>query len=406
MAVIEIWGGIGEYGRACYYVAAGETSFLFDCGINKDTYVLPEIIPEKARKLNYVFLSHSHIDHSLALSALYECGYDKTVILNHDTAVQLQDYLKTNSYIKIQILEDLAFPCTWFAIDQNTRICWGRSGHMPGAVWYAVDVCGKRVFYTGDYNDESRLLHHDDPAAVLKNENVDFAIIDCACGTDDTSYESCLERIYRLVQEVIEEGGSVLFPVHKYGKGMELYMLLKKRFEGSEFVIKGDFFDVMKKYIASNVHWIGPDYERVFDSTSVINNMDECRSIYSGPYPSKPQIIFTGIPKKSDDISMWLFEQMKKNSKNMIVFTSRQSKGSIGGRILINTDFTKVKAVFMNVKAHQSSSDVIRLLERIHIKKAVLCHADKHLTTAANRLLHEAGYKNITTCHVGDILEF
>ena len=62
---IEFLGADREVTGSCHYVTFGETHFLVDCGMEQgpDLYVNQEI-PVNAATIDYVFVTHAHIDHS------------------------------------------------------------------------------------------------------------------------------------------------------------------------------------------------------------------------------------------------------------------------------------------------------------------------------------------------------
>lgn len=61
---------------SCHYIEACGKSILLDCGMEqgRDTYENQEI-PVAASAIDYVFLSHAHIDHSGLLPLLYKNGF-------------------------------------------------------------------------------------------------------------------------------------------------------------------------------------------------------------------------------------------------------------------------------------------------------------------------------------------
>ena len=61
-------GGVGEHGRNCFLVEGETLSFLVDCGRMagaQDPY--PALTAAQARGLDFVFLTHSHADHTARL---------------------------------------------------------------------------------------------------------------------------------------------------------------------------------------------------------------------------------------------------------------------------------------------------------------------------------------------------
>lgn len=90
MLSVEILGGVGEYGRNCFYIENQRQAILLDCGIMKNTQKTPPNITfNHIEKLAAVFISHSHIDHVGALPILQNMGYTGPILMSHTTAQQL-----------------------------------------------------------------------------------------------------------------------------------------------------------------------------------------------------------------------------------------------------------------------------------------------------------------------------
>ncbi|MBR4183689.1 MAG: MBL fold metallo-hydrolase, partial [Lachnospiraceae bacterium] len=62
---LEFLGADREVTGSCHYVEFADTRFLVDCGMEQgvDIYVNQEI-PVNASLIDYVFVTHAHIDHS------------------------------------------------------------------------------------------------------------------------------------------------------------------------------------------------------------------------------------------------------------------------------------------------------------------------------------------------------
>ena len=165
-------GGVGEHGRNCFYVRGKELCFLVDCGKmagSKQPY--PKLTPEQIRSLQYVFLTHSHADHTGALPWLIEQGFSGTVAASEETFDQLPFSLPNT------------VPLRSFQLPMGLKLRWGRSGHCPGSVWYEFRLEKQTLLFSGDYT-ESSLLY---PADPIRRVRAELAVVDCAYGADPRS---------------------------------------------------------------------------------------------------------------------------------------------------------------------------------------------------------------------------
>ena len=72
---ITFIGATHEVTGSCYYLEAAGKKFLVDCGMEQgpDLYTNQDI-PVNAAMIDYVFVTHAHIDHSGLLPLLYTHG--------------------------------------------------------------------------------------------------------------------------------------------------------------------------------------------------------------------------------------------------------------------------------------------------------------------------------------------
>ena len=162
-------GGVGEHGRNCFLVEGETLSFLVDCGRMagaQDPY--PALTAAQARGLDFVFLTHSHADHTGALAWLAGLGCSATVVATSATLSQVGR---------------LPFPAV--CLENNPppaglELGWGRAGHCAGSVWYAFGLEGQRLFFSGDYTEHSPVYAVD----PVRGQAARLAVLDSAYGPD------------------------------------------------------------------------------------------------------------------------------------------------------------------------------------------------------------------------------
>ncbi len=225
---MKLWiaGGVGEHGRNCFYVQGKESNFLIDCGkvadMPEDPY--PHLMPEQIRRLDAVFLTHSHADHTGALPWLYENGFQGQLIAADETLCQLPMRIP-----KSHILNEL---CPGGAGRfQSLAVQWGRSGHCAGSVWYRFAENDQSIFFSGDYTEHTQVYACD----LIRDQYADLAVLDCAYGLDETPYEVYCGRLIEETKRLLEIHRVLLFPVPKYGRGLEILRLFAANLPGVSY---------------------------------------------------------------------------------------------------------------------------------------------------------------------------
>ena len=69
---LEFIGADHEVTGSCHYIKVGNKNILIDCGMKQGRELYKSVeIPVSAANIDYVFLTHAHIDHSGLLPKLY-----------------------------------------------------------------------------------------------------------------------------------------------------------------------------------------------------------------------------------------------------------------------------------------------------------------------------------------------
>ena len=98
---IQFLGADHEVTGSCHYVEVGHRRFLVDCGMEQgpDIYENQEI-PVNASEIDYVFITHAHIDHSGLLPLLYSHGFRGSVYATQATMELCGIMLKDSAHIQ------------------------------------------------------------------------------------------------------------------------------------------------------------------------------------------------------------------------------------------------------------------------------------------------------------------
>lgn len=241
MNELLIKGGYGEHGRACFLVKYPNQDqyIMFDCGImDKDPEPFPNVAPEILAKTKYIFISHAHVDHIGALEHFVENGFSGTVVTSRGTV----DFYGLE-YPNIEILD-----CQnrQIQLDDNTFLTYGRSGHCPGSLWFHLELDGKKYFYSGDFQQETTVFICDKP----ENLEAEIAIVDCAHLTIDATALECRNSIIAGVKEQLGQSKKLIFPVQKFGRGLEILEILQSNFPNLKILGDENFVSVGRQILS------------------------------------------------------------------------------------------------------------------------------------------------------------
>ena len=92
---IRFIGADHEVTGSCHFVQVGSINFLVDCGMQQgpDIYETQDLDID-ASKIDYVLITHAHIDHSGLLPLLYSHGFRGEIYATNATAMLCDIMLK------------------------------------------------------------------------------------------------------------------------------------------------------------------------------------------------------------------------------------------------------------------------------------------------------------------------
>ena len=260
-------GAAHEVTGSCHYLEACGKRILIDYGMEQGINVFENAeLPVQESMIDYVLLTHAHIDHSGMLPALYAKGFrgrifateattDLCGIMLRDCAhIQMQEAAWKNRKAKrsahletmepIYTMEDAdgairaLVPC---AYDQKVELCEGIQirftdiGHLLGSssieVWMKEGNVEKKIVFSGDIGNLDQPLICD-PAYT---EEADYVVMESTYGNrihSDTKPDY-VHELAQIIQETFDRGGNVVVPSFAVGRTQELLYFLRQIKEDS-----------------------------------------------------------------------------------------------------------------------------------------------------------------------------
>ena len=238
MVKISFLGGCREIGKSAILLESEVTGdlILLDYGtkMNDPENCFPEHVPGK--KLKGIVLSHAHIDHSGAIPLFYISGSvplyctELTYVI---TEILLKDMINISEiYLPFDKSEiERMGKFTQFLpyrkrqqIGENIFVTLYQSGHIPGGALTLIEMDGKSILYTSDFNLTQTQL--------LKPCDTDLPPIDCLImestyGTTIREERKVVEdKIIAAIRKIIVNSGKVLIPAFGVSRSQELLMVL------------------------------------------------------------------------------------------------------------------------------------------------------------------------------------
>lgn len=255
-------GADHEVTGSCHYLKVGEKHILVDYGMEQGINYFENVeLPVDSSMIDYVFLTHAHVDHSGYLPLLYARGFRGQIFMTEATAdlcsimlrdcahIQMQEAewknRKAKRSTKIQMTEPLytmedadgtirrLVPCAYnkvIEVCEGVQIRFTDIGHLLGSasieVWAAEAGITRKLVFSGDIgNVEQPLIK--DPAYT---KDADYVIMESTYGDRYHSAErpDYVRELAAIIQETFDRGGNVVIPSFAVGRTQEMLYFLRQ----------------------------------------------------------------------------------------------------------------------------------------------------------------------------------
>lgn len=405
-------GADHEVTGSCHYVEACGKRFVVDYGMEQGVNIYENAeLPVGAAKLDFVLLTHAHIDHSGMLPLLYARGFRGPVYATKATTDLCQIMLRDSAHIQeseaewknrkalrsgkpevvpvytmddaVNVMEQFV-PCSY---EHKIQVCRGIEirftdiGHLLGSssieVWLSEeDVCRKLVF-SGDIGNTNQPLIKD----PHYTDEADYVIMESTYGDRyHEAHPNYVDELAEVIQRTFDRKGNVVIPSFAVGRTQELLYYIRQI--KSEGLVKnhGDFKVIVDSPLAVEATQIfNKDLEETYDE-------DAMELVRQGINPitfSNLQLSITTEESKAinfDEESKVIISaagmcdagrirhHLKHNlwkPENTIVFVGYQSYGTLGRALVEGTKEVKLFGETIKVQA-----EILRL-------EGISGHADK-----------------------------
>lgn len=267
-------GADHEVTGSCHVLEVCGRYILVDCGMEQgtDDFETAEL-PMNIADIDYVLLTHAHIDHSGMLPLLYARGFRGDVIATPATVDLCDIMLKDSAHIQMTetewknrkgqragkepvvpiydmndaegVLEHFV-SCDYdkvMDLCEGVKVKFSDAGHLLGSasieVWINEDGEERKIVFSGDIGNLNRPIIKD-PSYI---NDADYVVMESTYGdryhNADVDYVSELAGI---CQRTFDRGGNVVIPAFAVGRTQEmLYYFRKIKEEG---LVKGHSFEV------------------------------------------------------------------------------------------------------------------------------------------------------------------
>ena len=436
---IQFCGATTGVTGSCHLITAGDYRILLDCGQFQGGKAQDELnrepFPFDAADVDFMVLSHAHIDHCGRIPLLVKRGFTGPIYCTDATADLLDIMLKDSAYIHEKEAEwhnrkneragrpeveplytvqdaEVALkqvkPVLYdqlVELNDKIRIVFNDAGHILGSaiteIWVTENDSVSKIVFSGDLGVMDRPILRN-PTKIKK---ADYAIMETTYG-NRLHPENIMDvhKLMNIIRDTAQRGGNTIIPSFAVGRTQELIYELNRVIDNDSEYRKA--FENLMVYVdspmARNATEAFKKNAQVFDEETKdyisrgdnpldFKNLKFTKSSEESQWLNinhDPKVIISAIGMCEAGRIRHHLKHNLWNEKNSIIFVGYQAEGTLGKMLVEGaTEVTlfgekiQVKAHIHNLEGFSGHADRDGLLDWLHgfqklPKKLFLVHGE------------------------------
>ncbi|MAE54124.1 MAG: MBL fold metallo-hydrolase [Opitutae bacterium] len=412
----------GGIGANCAYCKIGPFEFALDSGLHPKHAGL-ESLPQHDQvpidQLDFILLTHCHLDHLGSLPLLSRKHPRAPVFLSYPSSILIRRMLSNSLavmkrqrselnlpelplygrsdlsalYDRMEILP-IEEPFIFEKDGHSIEITAYHAGHVAGAVSFDLKFEGKHSFFTGDvlFNNLRTL-----DGARLPNHPVETLVMETTRGLAERpagqQREAEIVRLLQDIRKALNRGGSALIPVFALGRMQEMLVVLDEARKKKALPPTPVFCSGLGMDLVNHIHQISQNFNRVNFSRKVLRSLGAQplpRRIEAGePLPMQGIYLVSSGMMVENTPSYMLASSMLGDERNGIFFVGYCDPSTPGGQLLASEPgqeflfdpvdiLSDIRATVRqyDLSGHADRDELLAFARSVSPRKVILHHGD------------------------------
>jgi len=378
-------GGSDKIGSTAMLLESNVSKFIFEYGITPSA---PPGYPLEAPPVDYILLTHAHLDHS-GLIPLLTRQYHAQFFTSQMTYMLSQILLRDN----IKICELEGYPLMYSKADirnmdenlhqtemdskfnlKNHKLLVHSAGHIPGATMFELRLeNGLKLLFTGDINTiDTRLVNG------ITGKKCDILVMEATYAGRNHKLRQKIEyEFIEKIKDVIARAGKVIIPAFAVGRTQEILLVLADL--DFDIWLDGLGIEVTKLFL-KEPRFIKDEKKlrKIYENVNKVRTKARRKKALAG------DIILTTSGMLDGGPVLRYIKEFNDNSKNALLLTGYQVEGS-NGRLLLDKKVINMNGViekinldveYYDFSAHAGHNELIRFAHKCNPEHIILYHGE------------------------------
>jgi len=451
---LHFHGAAGIVTGSNYLLETAKNKVLIDCGLFQGLSEMEkknlEPFPYNPKSIDFVFITHAHLDHIGRLPKLARDGFGGRIFATRPTIdfarLMLEDSQKVFEK-RANRAEDMASldgeqieklmamfqPAEYdklVKVNGEISVYFREAGHVLGSASVELNIEGKKIVFSGDLGSTKTSLLRD-PAKI---EEADYVVMESTYG--DRFHESnqqCKNAIENIAEETVTKKGVLMIPSFSLERTQQLLYHFNELVENNCIPRLPIFIDSPLAIRLTGIYSRYPEYYNneaklllksgddifKFPGLKLTLTTKESKAI-NDVFP--PKIIIAGSGMSQGGRIIHHEARYLSEPENTLLIVAYQAKGTLGREILDGADSVKIMGETVPVRAkvervdcyssHGDQKDLLWWLSNIvqsgtdrKIKKVFICHGEEDSSLALSRKIKNDFGLKTEAPHLGDVAE-
>ena len=251
---VSFYGAAREVTGSCFCVEAGGKRILIDCGLQQGgSNGFGQEFTFNPGEIDYVIVTHAHIDHSGRLPLLVKQGFKGSIFATEPTCKLLDIMLRDSAHIQelealwasrkkrragVQAAEPLytmddalrvfplLVPCRYgpiIEIDETVSFSFSDAGHLLGSayveVWLKEGDIEKKIVFSGDIGTPGHPMIRS-PEVLTE---ADIVVMESTYGDRNHAFDfDTVKELAKVIESTLGKGGNIILPSFAIGRTQDL----------------------------------------------------------------------------------------------------------------------------------------------------------------------------------------